>query len=442
MEETQKTSSYIRELGYHLVEMWECEWEDTQRNDTDLKQFLKSVRLPHFNVWKMTMEQILKGVRDGSIFGLVECDLRVPPESRDYFTEMPPIFKNVNISMADIGNHMRQYAEEMNIMKKPRRSLIGSMFGVKVLLATPLLVWYLEHGLEVTRVYEVIQYKANPCFEEFGNRVSQARRDGDSDPDKAIIADTMKLLGNSAYGKTVTDQLKHVNIWVCSDADAPTMINDKHFKALHSVGGGMYEVDMFRKAINLNLPLQIGFFVYQYAKLRMLEFYFDFLMQFVAPRDFQMCEMDTDSAYLAISGDSLDDVIKPGMKDKYHREKHLWFPRQNTPEQYSYDKRTPGLFKVEWEGEGIIALCSKTYFCFGATEKFSCKGLNRRNNQLTKEKYMTVLNTRSSGGGVNKGFIMKHGVMFTYEQRRTALTYFYPKRKVEDDGVSTTFLEI
>ena len=94
----------------------------------------------------------------------------------------------------------------------------------------------------------------------------------------------MKLLGNSAYGKTVTDQLKH---------------------------GVMYEADMFKSAINLTLSLQIDFFVYQYAKLQMLEFSLDFLMKFVAPRYFQMCEMDTDSAYMAISGDSLNDVIKP-----------------------------------------------------------------------------------------------------------------------------------
>ncbi len=57
--------------------------------------------------------------------------------------------------------------------------------------------------------------------------------------------------------------------------------------------------------------LQIGFFVCQYAKLRMLEFYFDFLMKFIDPRNFQMCEMNTDSAYVAMSGNSLDDVIKP-----------------------------------------------------------------------------------------------------------------------------------
>ena len=174
----------------------------------------------------------------------------------------------------------------------------------------------------------------------------------------------------------------------------------------------------------------------------MLEFYFDFLLKFVDPCDVQMCEMDTNSAYLAISGDSLDDVIKPDMKNQYNREKPEWFPRRTTPEQYNFDKRTPGLFKVEWEGEGIISLCSKTYFCFGSSEKFSCKGLNRRTNELTNEKYMSVLNTRTSGGGVNKGFIIKQGVMFTYEQRKMALTYFYPKRKVADDGVSTTLLDI
>ena len=43
-------------------------------------------------------------------------------------------------------------------MSRPRRSLIGSMACEKILLATPLLKWYLEHGLEVTRVYQVIEY--------------------------------------------------------------------------------------------------------------------------------------------------------------------------------------------------------------------------------------------------------------------------------------------
>jgi hypothetical protein len=46
--------------------------------------------------------------------------------------------------------------------------------------------------------------------------------------------------------------------------------------------------------------MHIGCFVYQYAKLRMLEFYYDFMDVFVDRRDFQYCAMDTASASMAI----------------------------------------------------------------------------------------------------------------------------------------------
>jgi hypothetical protein len=37
-------------------------------------------------------------------------------------------------------------------------------------------------------------------------------------------------------------------------------------------------------------------------------------------------------------------------------EKKNWFPRDDTPEHAAYDKRTPGLFKTEFTGDGMIAL--------------------------------------------------------------------------------------
>ena len=89
---------------------------------------------------------------------------------------------------------MQTFAEEENIMSQPRRSLVGSYFGEKILLASPLIKWYLEHGLEVTHIYQVVEYTPVPCFQPFGEAVSDARRAGDVDPNKAIIADTMKLV--------------------------------------------------------------------------------------------------------------------------------------------------------------------------------------------------------------------------------------------------------
>jgi len=93
---------------------------------------------------------------------------------------------------------------------------------------------------------------------------------------------------------------------------------------------------------------------------------------------------------MALSATSLEDVIKPDVHQRYQMEKKNWFPRTDTPEHTAYDKRTPGLFKTEFTGDGMIALCSKTYFCFGAEDKFSCKGVNRKTNDINKGTYMDM----------------------------------------------------
>ena len=38
-----------------------------------------------------------------------------------------------------------------------------------------------------------------------------------------------------------------------------------------------------------------------------------------------------------------------------------WFPRTCCSEHARFDKRTVGLFKLEWQGDCLISLCSKTY---------------------------------------------------------------------------------
>lgn len=162
------------------------------------------------------------------------------------------------------------------------------------------------------------------------------------------------------------------------------MVNTVFFRQLDTINENTYEVQSAKKRINLNLPIQIGFFVYQYAKLRMLQFYYDFMDRYLERSNFDYVLMDTDSAYVALAGDSVDALVKPEFKEEYEGNKHKCFPRTDTPENKAYDKRTPGLFKVEYEGNGIIGLCSKTYYCFGKKDKFSCKGINKKCNEITK----------------------------------------------------------
>ena len=267
---TKKHTAYLRR-HVKVVEMWECTWK--RERDPPPRQ-----------KWQMTQQQIITAVVDGRLFGMVECDLHVPEHLQDHFAEMQPIFKNATVTRDDIGPFMRQYAVDHDIMSTPRRMLVGSYRGDKILLTTPLLQWYIAHGLVVDRVYQIIEYEPKPCFQNFGDSVSAARRAGDADPDKAIIADTMKLLGNSAYGKTVTNVDRHRDVKYCTEVGTSLslLIGNKRFRQLDVVTDDAYEITSSKARVTYDLPHHIGFFVYQYAKLRMLEFYYDFVDRYVA----------------------------------------------------------------------------------------------------------------------------------------------------------------
>ena len=73
-----------------------------------------------------------------------------------------------------------------------------------------------------------------------------------------------------------------------------------------------YEIEKSKPELRISLPIQIGYFISQYAKLHMLQFYYDFFDKFI-----HYFEMDTDYAYLALSAPRLIDVIKPYMLPAY-----------------------------------------------------------------------------------------------------------------------------
>lgn len=68
------------------------------------------------------------------------------------------------------------------------------MKGKQMLLATPLLNWYLKHGMRVTTIYQLIEFQHQHCFSNFKEEVGKARLHDDVYPSTSIIADTMKVI--------------------------------------------------------------------------------------------------------------------------------------------------------------------------------------------------------------------------------------------------------
>lgn len=395
-----------------------------------------------------SIEYYKKQIMTDKLFGFLEVDIHVPEHLKEKFSEWSPIYKNIDIEYKDLTDEMKKHVSP----NYKQRSLIGSNKGEKILLYTPLLKFYIKHGLEITKIHQIIEYESKKCFKQFMNDVSNARREGDKDPNKAIIAETFKLFGNSSYGKTITNQLTHTNVNFVNDDKIMQHVNDPYFKSMNELNDS-YEVVSTKKQIRLNLPLHIGIAVYQLSKLRMMQFYYECLDKYIDRSNFELCESDTDSLYMALSGESLDELVKPEMREEYEQDKWNWFPRPfckdkckkcKQCDEGAFYKRQPGLFKVEYEGDGICCLNSKTYYCWREDDynKFSSKGVNKKTNNISKDIYLDVLKNKQSAMVTNRGFRAVNGLMRSYKQHKVGFSYFYAKRKVLADGIHTETLDL
>ena len=114
----------------------------------------------------------------------------------------------------------------------------------------------------------------------------------------------------------------------------------------------LYEVELVKSEIEHREPIIVGFFILQYAKLRMLELFYNFFKKFCDTDKYEELEMDTDSFYLALSEQNLEDVIlakKRAEWDQLRSEdctdnftayaKDNFFPRNKIRENRDYLKK-------------------------------------------------------------------------------------------------------
>ncbi|XP_057313141.1 uncharacterized protein LOC130654548 [Hydractinia symbiolongicarpus] len=180
------------------------------------------------------------------------------------------------------------------------RKLLGLMRAEKILLYTPALKWYLDHGMKVTAFYQFLKYARGGPFECFPEEIADVRRQADKDPNKRIAGDTAKLKGKSFYGKIIEDLARHaITTFTRGEKEVDAALQSPYLEDLEEIGNA-YELRRGKHKCTIDRPYQCGIAVYQLAKLRMLEFYYDFLDKYVNCRDFEYIYMDTDSAYFAI----------------------------------------------------------------------------------------------------------------------------------------------
>lgn len=153
------------------------------------------------------------------------------------------------------------------------------------------------------------------------------------------------------------------------------------------------------------------------------------------------------------------------------------FPDSAVKSTKGLTREPPGLFKLKFEGDEMISLCSKTYIVKKTITrdprrqllaekllrktkklkekrtkksipktyhvvKFSCKGISKRFVGSPFYTFKQVLKTKQYGKGMNKGFRARNNAIYTYQQERFGFSYFYCKRQVQANDVDTKVLDI
>ena len=141
----------------------------------------------------------MKAIENDEVFGFIRCDVQSPDSMiqkhlRTGFLFPPVITKQLIDD--DMLSPFMQQINESKPLKNKEPSPIQTYHGSSVFLFMPLVKLYLEMGMKISNVTEVVQYQPGKCFLPFANRVVQLRSEATRDGDHAKQL-TAKLFGNS-----------------------------------------------------------------------------------------------------------------------------------------------------------------------------------------------------------------------------------------------------
>ena len=144
--------------------------------------------------------------------------------------------------------------------------------------------------------------------------------------------------------------------FVQGSSKAAAKVNANRFKSLSVIDDELFEVESGYSTIEMNLPIYLGFEILQNAKIRILSFYYDFLLKFIHPSDMNCVLSDTDSVYIALTTNSIKDAVMTHKKEEFqrhltgycgeHRHPDPFLCRECCDEHAFQDAKFPNLFKV------------------------------------------------------------------------------------------------
>ncbi len=245
-------------------------------------------------------------MEDRSIFGLIEVDLSVPIDRWEFFSEMCPIFGNTWITESDLSPVMKEYMKENEIKFSPVRNLVGVMRAEKILLTTPLLQFYMKHGLKLKKIHRVLSFKQSPWMQSYIDFNTKQRTLATSTEDKNLF----KLANNAVFGRCCLNLRKQINVKLSMcEKQSKRYVARPTYESHTQINDELVLIKLRKSVIHWDKPTYVGFCILELSKIHMYEMHYDVILPKYGDNA-KLLFTDTDSlCYELRTNDYYDDIL-------------------------------------------------------------------------------------------------------------------------------------
>ena len=331
-----------------------------------------------------------------------EVKLRCPKNKINYFINLPPVFRKLEINNDEqtIGSYMYNYMKDNKLSSidksEPHLTMLLDTCDRWMTFSNYYLWFLVDHGLEVVDIKSLSLYEAHDGFKPFVSEFMKKRQDILSGKIKGCEKFfKMSLNGSYGYDGMNSENFDKIRI-VDKDKAFRAIISDTYINGC-SITDDSYLIQSMPRTFKCNTCLQEAFFVLDNAKYWFLVFYYDFLCQALDTNKFHINTVETDSYYFSVAGD-MNDSIDQGFKHVIKNEKFFnnnyfkFMPNPSINDIYDSKKLLGAC--VEKVGECQIALCPKCYSLFnknGLTKSLKLKGVSLKKNNIKSSDYKEVI---------------------------------------------------
>lgn len=363
---------------------------------------------------------------ESDLMFMIKCDLDYPPHLHDRDYEMPLCPHKFDAKLCTTLHDKKN-----------------------ILLHSETLKFYMSRGMVLSRVYYAYVFEQGYPLRAYVTRNIEQRKA----TTESGMSDLFKLLNNSLYGKTCEDVLKYVKFeWVQHTRTKKGQVNPDLVSTIDmtTLGEGHdFIVKNEIGKVKLNKPIQLGWAILEWAKLKIYHLYCPLKDHF--KDNMKAVYTDTDSLLLEFI-----DINDPWLAIKDH------VPSAYAQMDWEKDKivtlnaRTENTDKVAgyWSSEypnqritDFVGLRAKCYALkFESLEgvpgqKLKNKGVKSSatigGKKINFDSYVLTLNENTTQYATQTTLVSRHRIVKTHTGNRIALTSHDTKRKVLVNNIDT-----